>query len=97
MAQHIMELGSSPTLTATATAAVISDAANRTMANASAGALSTGLEATGPSSGHFILVVLKVIPGALYWLITFVSITLPTWLFTLFSTSLTFTMNFTTL
>lgn len=39
----------------------------------------------------------QVIPSVLYWTITFSTITLPTWLFTLFSTSLTFTMNFTTL
>lgn len=38
-----------------------------------------------------------VIPSVLYRTITFTSITLPTWLFTLFSMSLTFTMNFTTL
>ena len=36
-------------------------------------------------------------PAILYWIVTFTTITLPTWLFTLFSTSLTFTMNFTTL
>ncbi|KAE8162854.1 lysophospholipase nte1 [Aspergillus tamarii] len=39
----------------------------------------------------------QVIPSVLYWVITFATITLPTWLFTLFSMSLTFTMNFTTL
>ena len=39
----------------------------------------------------------QVIPSLLYWFITFSTITLPTWLFTLFSMSLTFTMNFTTL
>ncbi|KAJ5633407.1 Lysophospholipase nte1 [Penicillium lividum] len=39
----------------------------------------------------------QVVPRALYWFITFTTITLPTWLFTLFSMSLTFTMNFTTL
>ena len=33
----------------------------------------------------------------LIWIITFSTITLPTVLFALFSTSLTFTMNFTTL
>jgi lysophospholipid hydrolase len=38
-----------------------------------------------------------VVPSVLYWVITFTTITLPTWLFTLFSMSLTFTMNFTTL
>jgi lysophospholipid hydrolase len=47
--------------------------------------------------GRMILFLFKVIPGALYWLITFTTITLPTFLFTLFSTSLTFTMNATTL
>ncbi|KAF2730823.1 lysophospholipase NTE1 [Polyplosphaeria fusca] len=47
--------------------------------------------------GHVILTILRVIPGTLYWIVTFSTITLPTWLFTLFSMSLTFTMNFTTL
>ncbi|RFU35340.1 hypothetical protein B7463_g925, partial [Scytalidium lignicola] len=47
--------------------------------------------------GRMILFCLRVIPGILYWLITFTTITLPTFLFTLFSTSLTFTMNATTL
>ncbi|KAI2786934.1 Lysophospholipase nte1 [Penicillium oxalicum] len=41
--------------------------------------------------------IFQVIPRGLYWLITFTTIVLPTWLFTLFSMSLTFTMNFTTL
>ena len=39
----------------------------------------------------------QVVPSVLYWVITFGTITLPSWLFTLFSMSLTFTMNFTTL
>jgi hypothetical protein len=47
--------------------------------------------------GRFMLFLLSIIPGILFWLITFTTITLPTWLFTLFSTSLTFTMNATTL
>jgi lysophospholipid hydrolase len=47
--------------------------------------------------GRVILTIMRVIPGVLYWVITFSTITLPTWLFTLFSTTLTFTMNFTTL
>ena len=47
--------------------------------------------------GRSAFVLLSVIPGLLFWLITFTTITLPTWLFTLFSMSLTFTMNFTTL
>ncbi|KAH0566288.1 phosphatidylcholine and lysophosphatidylcholine phospholipase [Trichoglossum hirsutum] len=46
---------------------------------------------------HLILFIFKAIPSILYWFMTFTTITLPTWLFTLFSTTLTFTMNFTTL
>ena len=49
------------------------------------------------SLARFVLFLLSIIPGILFWLITFTTITLPTWLFTLFSTSLTFTMNATTL
>ena len=47
--------------------------------------------------GRLTLVLIRVIPGILYWVITFTTITMPTFLFTLFSTSLTFTMNATTL
>ncbi|OJJ06664.1 hypothetical protein ASPVEDRAFT_140918 [Aspergillus versicolor CBS 583.65] len=47
--------------------------------------------------GWVFSLVFQTIPSVLYWIITFTTITLPTWLFTLFSTSLTFTMNFTTL
>ena len=41
--------------------------------------------------------IVSVIPGTLYWIVTFTTITLPRWLFQIFSMSLTFTMNFTTL
>jgi len=53
----------------------------------------------GRSSGFggALISLVTFIPGALLWIITFTTITLPTWLFTLFSMSLTFTMNFTTL
>lgn len=44
-----------------------------------------------------LLGVLQVIPGVLFWIITFTTITLPTWIFTLASMSLTVTMNATTL
>ena len=47
--------------------------------------------------GHWLYVLISIVPGFLYWLITFATITLPTWLFAIFSMSLTFTMNFTTL
>jgi hypothetical protein len=49
------------------------------------------------SFGRMTIFLIKVIPGILYWIITFTTITLPTFLFTLFSTSLTVTMNATTL
>ncbi|KAL4950228.1 lysophospholipase nte1 [Aspergillus filifer] len=47
--------------------------------------------------GWLFSLVFQTVPSILYWIITFATITLPTWLFTLFSMSLTFTMNFTTL
>ena len=47
--------------------------------------------------GSVLLAMARGIPGILIWIITFTTITLPTVLFALFSTSLTFTMNFTTL
>ena len=47
--------------------------------------------------GYALLAMARGIPGLLIWIITFTTITLPTVLFALFSTSLTFTMNFTTL
>jgi lysophospholipid hydrolase len=56
-----------------------------------------GISSIFASLGRPVLSLLSIIPGVLFWLITFATITLPTWLFTLFSMSLTFTMNFTTL
>ncbi|EXJ84899.1 lysophospholipase nte1 [Capronia epimyces CBS 606.96] len=47
--------------------------------------------------GHALLSLVIFVPGALFRTITFTTITVPRWLFTLFSMSLTFTMNFTTL
>ncbi|KIX07221.1 uncharacterized protein Z518_01874 [Rhinocladiella mackenziei CBS 650.93] len=47
--------------------------------------------------GAALISLVTFIPSALFWVIAFTTITLPTWLFTLFSMSLTFTMNFTTL
>ncbi|KAI9708272.1 MAG: phosphatidylcholine and lysophosphatidylcholine phospholipase [Chrysothrix sp. TS-e1954] len=47
--------------------------------------------------GRFIYAILKIIPGFSYWTITFLSITLPQWLYLGISTSVTITMNATTL
>ncbi|KAK5135258.1 phosphatidylcholine and lysophosphatidylcholine phospholipase [Meristemomyces frigidus] len=56
----------------------------------------------GPQSalgmlGGLVLGLFTIVPSLLYWIISFVTLTLPTWLFTFLSTSLTFTMNMTTL
>ncbi|CAO2647946.1 Nn.00g088680.m01.CDS01 [Neocucurbitaria sp. VM-36] len=81
------------------------------LVNASVAAISSTAEAlptpvaamkkaadTTPSSslgllGRVVLSIFSVLPTILYWL----TYSLPAWLFTLFSMSLTFTMNFTTL
>ena len=47
--------------------------------------------------GGLIFGLFTIIPSLLYWVISFVTLKLPTWLFTFLSTSLTFTMNMTTL
>ena len=44
-----------------------------------------------------IISTLKLMPRVLYYLITFVTITVPSWLYTLLSISLTVTVNFSTL
>ncbi|KAK4542550.1 phosphatidylcholine and lysophosphatidylcholine phospholipase [Oleoguttula mirabilis] len=68
-------------------------------AGASATALITqaGPRSTLGMLGGLVLGLFTVIPSLLYWIISFVTLTLPTWLFTFLSTSLTFTMNMTTL
>ena len=58
--------------------------------------------ATDPHStpsmiGGLLLGVFTLVPSLLYHAVSFTTYTLPTWLFTFFSTSLTFTMNMTTL
>ncbi|CAG8877929.1 unnamed protein product [Penicillium nalgiovense] len=47
--------------------------------------------------GWVFTLIFHTLPSVLYSIITFATLTLPTWLFTLFSMSLTFTMNFTTI
>ncbi|KAF2872086.1 lysophospholipase NTE1 [Massariosphaeria phaeospora] len=85
----------------TAVAHTSSAALSRTLDALEASVAALQAVDSAPSSfgmlGRALLAILKVIPGFLYWIITFTTITLPTWLFTLFSMSLTFTMNFTTL
>ncbi|KAJ5209284.1 hypothetical protein N7449_003663 [Penicillium cf. viridicatum] len=69
---------------------------------ASGAYLSSPLSPPAPSImagwiGWVFTLVFHTLPSVLYSIITFSTITLPTWLFTLFSMSLTFTMNFTTI
>lgn len=49
------------------------------------------------SIGHGLLLTMKAVPTFFVWLAAFVTFTLPAWLFTGLSTSLTFTVNATTL
>lgn len=44
-----------------------------------------------------LVAIFTVLPSILFWIITFTTITLPSWIFTLLSTSLTLTINMTTL
>ncbi|PUU82148.1 hypothetical protein B9Z19DRAFT_1121189 [Tuber borchii] len=48
-------------------------------------------------SAYLVYSIVYLLQRIFFWVISFTTYTLPTWLFTLFSTSLTFTMNFTTL
>ncbi|KAK5108966.1 phosphatidylcholine and lysophosphatidylcholine phospholipase [Meristemomyces frigidus] len=47
--------------------------------------------------GGLLLGLFTIVPSLLFWIISFITLTLPAWLFTFLSTSLTFTMNMTTL
>jgi len=47
--------------------------------------------------GWVLFSSLKVVPGILYYIIAFVTITIPTWIYRLLSFSLTVTVNFSTL
>ncbi|KAF2429202.1 lysophospholipase NTE1 [Tothia fuscella] len=44
-----------------------------------------------------ILSILRLVPSILYYVVTFTTITVPTWIYTLLSISLTVTVNFSTL
>jgi lysophospholipid hydrolase len=79
----------------------ISESATAAVMSATAG-LNAAMEGQAPSSWlgslvRLIFWLLQMMTSLLYVVIKLVTITLPTVLFTLFSTSLTFTMNATTL
>lgn len=47
--------------------------------------------------GGLLLGVFTIIPSLLYWVVTLITITLPTWIFSFLSSSFTLTLNMTTL
>ncbi|KAL9057542.1 MAG: hypothetical protein Q9162_002275 [Coniocarpon cinnabarinum] len=63
----------------------------------SAPAPSHSLVPVAAETSGFLWRTMKALPATLLWLVTFITVTLPTWLFTFFSTGLTITMNATTL
>jgi lysophospholipid hydrolase len=89
-----MEASEAATSLVQSSAAVLSVASEAVQTSlAAVKAVENAPSSTSGLLAHTILSILSVIPTILFW----VSYTLPTWLFTLFSMSLTFTMNFTTL
>lgn len=56
-----------------------------------------GVQSTAGMLGGLVIGVFTIIPSLLYWIISFVSITLPTWIFSFLSRSFTLTLNMTTL
>lgn len=86
---------SSPPFSSYTSAASISAS---TMAIRTLPAVPPPVETAMPGAlGQLLVFFLHTIPSILFWVIGFATITIPTWLFTLFSMSLTFTMNFTTM
>lgn len=79
------------TSTATATASVVAAAVSPATIAVHEARSTLGM------LGGLLLGLFTIVPSLLYWIISFVTLTLPTWLFTFLSTSLTFTMNMTTL
>lgn len=54
-------------------------------------------QSTAGMLGGLLLGVFTIIPSLLYWLIAFITITVPTWIFSFLSRSFTLTLNMTTL
>jgi lysophospholipid hydrolase len=56
-----------------------------------------GVQSTAGMLGGLLLGVFTIIPSLLYWVVSFITITLPTWIFSFLSRSFTLTLNMTTL
>ncbi|KAF2725082.1 patatin-domain-containing protein [Polychaeton citri CBS 116435] len=85
-----------------AAASVVSSLQNATAALPSNGTnsitiLAPSVNSTWSMLWGLLVGIFTILPSLLYWLIAFVTLTLPTWAFSFLSTSLTFTMNMTTL
>ncbi|OQO10692.1 Lysophospholipase NTE1 [Cryoendolithus antarcticus] len=63
----------------------------------STSATTAATQSTSSMLGGLLLGIFTIIPSLLYWIVTFVSITIPTWLFSFLSKSFTLTLNMTTL
>lgn len=73
---------------------------NVSSANTTTSALTALLSQDEPGRSTLVgllIAIFTILPSVLYWMVTFTTITLPTWMFTLLSTSLTLTVNMTTL
>lgn len=78
---------------------MVADAVTSSMATTATTALAQAATSSPRSSflANAALSTVQALPRFLLSTVSFASITLPTWLFTLFSTSLTVTLNFTTI
>lgn len=56
-----------------------------------------GVQSTAGMLGGLLFGVFTIVPSLLYWIISFITITLPTWIFSFLSRSFTLTLNMTTL
>jgi hypothetical protein len=55
-----------------------------------------GVQSTTGMLGGLLLGVFTIVPSLLYWIVSFITITLPTWIFSFLSRSFTLTLNMTT-
>jgi lysophospholipid hydrolase len=73
---------------------------NQTVTSLAANATSAvpeGAQSTTGMLGGLLRGVFTIIPSLLYWVVSFITIALPTWIFSFLSSSFTLTLNMTTL
>lgn len=94
---HVSAVSSSLTHASAAAGTLFPHAATPSIFSSATTLRSPTADSTFGMLGGLLLGIFTIVPSLLYWIIAFVTLTLPTWLFTFLSTSLTFTMNMTTL